>query len=707
MKKLLKLFMLITFLSCAAHAFCEQDWQCYTNCNIIYSIAVQGDDIWCGTTGGVVCWNKSDNTYRKFTISEGLSANFSTNIAVGADGIIWVRSGSSISTFDGASWKSHVEDELPWKINVDTIAVDTDGIMWAGVLTGGVVRINGSEWKKYTTEDGLVNNEVYACAVDKSGVKWFGTKKGISSFEGTTWTNYTSEDGLVDNRISSIAVDNTNGKWFGTTKGVSCFDGTEWKTYSSEYGVFSIAVDNENVKWFGTNNGLVRYDDVSWEYIYKEISGLPDNYINDMVIDDDGALWLSTGTILYRFAGHGLTSFDGTVWNTYRTDGPVYNILRGVAVDNNNVKWFGTDIGISSFDGTTWETKRTIDGTGISAIARIWLKPDNTMWFGRDISLDGEKWTLHNQDDTSWQHLQMSCYEVDKNDIEWIITFANELYSYDGSEWTHHTSEKDIPDEFRSLAIDNNNIKWLGTKYGVVRYDGTVWTLYNEEKGFVSDHVNAIAVDSENTKWFGTWKNGLWSFDGTTWESYLPTNIELDHNLIQKLFIFDDVLWIIGNFGKLLSFDGVSWQSYDGVDNFFAGQVTNMAMDNNNVIWLTTYDTGVISFKNPYADNPLATAVTANGNPEKTSITSHYPNPFNISTTISFILPKSGVASLIIYNITGQKVRELLTESLPAGTHSVAWNGRDDNGTPVSSGMYFSRLLSGKHIAVGRMLLLK
>jgi outer membrane protein assembly factor BamB len=83
------------------------------------------------------------------------------------------------------------------------------------------------------------------------------------------------------------------------------------------------------------------------------------------------------------------------------------------------------------------------------------------------------------------------------------------------------------------------------------------------------------------------------------------------------------------------------------------------------------------------------------------------PNPFNPSTAISFNLPASGKATLIVYDITGRKVRELVSGMLSAGKNTAVWDGRDDSGRPVSSGVYFSRLTMGKKAVVGKMLLMK
>jgi hypothetical protein len=94
-------------------------------------------------------------------------------------------------------------------------------------------------------------------------------------------------------------------------------------------------------------------------------------------------------------------------------------------------------------------------------------------------------------------------------------------------------------------------------------------------------------------------------------------------------------------------------------------------------------------------------------NHPRTFSLSNRPNPFNPSTTISYTLPVSGQASLTVYDITGRKVRELLSESLSAGTHTARWDGKDARGNAVSSGVYIARLCSGKFAATGKMLLMR
>ena len=85
----------------------------------------------------------------------------------------------------------------------------------------------------------------------------------------------------------------------------------------------------------------------------------------------------------------------------------------------------------------------------------------------------------------------------------------------------------------------------------------------------------------------------------------------------------------------------------------------------------------------------------------------NHPNPFNPSTTISYSVPRAGVGELAVFNLRGQKVRTLLSGDFAAGPGSVVWNGRNDDGRQVSSGVYFYRLNVAGDSQVKRMVMLK
>ena len=93
--------------------------------------------------------------------------------------------------------------------------------------------------------------------------------------------------------------------------------------------------------------------------------------------------------------------------------------------------------------------------------------------------------------------------------------------------------------------------------------------------------------------------------------------------------------------------------------------------------------------------------------PVSFSLNQNYPNPFNATTEISFNTAATGNVVLDVYNITGQKVKTLINSELASGTHSVIWDGTNDEGKVISSGVYFYHLQVADKSETRKMILLK
>lgn len=92
-----------------------------------------------------------------------------------------------------------------------------------------------------------------------------------------------------------------------------------------------------------------------------------------------------------------------------------------------------------------------------------------------------------------------------------------------------------------------------------------------------------------------------------------------------------------------------------------------------------------------------------------TKLGKNYPNPFNPSTTIFFEIDSSKIehTELGVYNMKGQKIKELISGPLANGEYRINWNGRDENGEAVPSGLYFYKMRFGSYTSSGKMILLK
>jgi hypothetical protein len=93
--------------------------------------------------------------------------------------------------------------------------------------------------------------------------------------------------------------------------------------------------------------------------------------------------------------------------------------------------------------------------------------------------------------------------------------------------------------------------------------------------------------------------------------------------------------------------------------------------------------------------------------PEEYSLSQNYPNPFNMSTTIRFGLPERTKAKILVYNVLGQRVRTIDLGERAPGRYETTWDGMNEGGRIVSSGVYFYRLEANRSGQAKKLLLLK
>ena len=200
-------------------------WITFTNANEqIGDIALDPNGyLWAASQGGLVKWNTSNGTYKKFTTADGLPANRIDAVFVAKDGTVWVGVLGNILSFDGNKWEIYKYPERQGRIS--QIFQDDNGKLW--FVGDGATTFDGKIWKTYTMEDGLGSNAVASITEDNQGRIWLGTWflycgcdaspkyiEGVSRFNGQKWNVLGKEIGLYDNdpasgiKVNAMAVDN-------------------------------------------------------------------------------------------------------------------------------------------------------------------------------------------------------------------------------------------------------------------------------------------------------------------------------------------------------------------------------------------------------------------------------------------------------------------------------------------------------------------
>jgi hypothetical protein len=175
----------------------------------------------------------------------------------------------------------------------------------------------------------------------------------------------------------------------------------------------------------------------------------------------------------------------------------------------------------------------------------------------------------------------------------------------------------------------------------------------------------------------------------------------------------------VGQFvGYATSFDGVQWTKWSGNpiliwgpswgSSYYVGTV--LLFNDSYHFWNSSFNAMGGRARIGYAISPI-TSVKLTWNKfkyaENYSLNQNYPNPFNPDTEISFQLPEAKHVVVRIFNSSGQEIRSLLDAQHDAGYHTVRWDGRDDKGHPVSSGVYFYQLVAGDFLTTKKMSLLR
>jgi len=150
-----------------------------------------------------------------------------------------------------------------------------------------------------------------------------------------------------------------------------------------------------------------------------------------------------------------------------------------------------------------------------------------------------------------------------------------------------------------------------------------------------------------------------------------------------------------------------------------SGTITNpstLSFTDNTVQNGTTYVyTVVATYSNPVGDSSPSNAIYATPLtdyndvivPTVTTLNGNYPNPFNPETVIRFAIAKEDAVKIDIYSVNGQLVKSLINGFYGIGVYNAVWNGRDNNGRQVGSGVYFYRMTTSGYTAVKKMVLLK
>lgn len=429
--------------------------------------------------------------------------------------------------------------------------------------------------------------------------------------------------------------------------------------------------------------------DTAWIRRYDR----PVNHIDQalaIAVDDSGNVYVTgrsrvPGFISTDYATIKYYSTGDTAWvRTYNGPGDWCDEAWAIAVDDSSNVYV---TGYSGGDGTSSDYA-TIKycPNGDTAWVRRYNGPINGQDQAHAIVIDNSG------------NIYVTGWSEQSTGPDYNEDYATIKYNSSGNElWAQrYNGPADYSDKASAIAVDDSgNVYVTGQSYGIGTYwdyatvkynsDGdTVWVRRYNGLGNASDYAYAIATDNLGSVYVTGESYGGWTATDYTTIKYYPNG---------------DTAWIKTYNGPANIWDKAHAIAIDDSGNVY---VTGQSCQGP---WPYNFDYATIKYVQ------IGTGVKdETGNREKPSeftLFQNYPNPFNQTTKIEFTLAKSGFVSLTIYDLLGRKVKTLVSEHVFSGYKSVLWDGKNNFGNEVASGIYFYQIKVGNFTETKKLVLLK
>lgn len=185
----------------------------------VYGLAEgRNGDVWLATEGGLAHY--AEGRWENWNHEKGLGASYE----MVKNDIQYKNDPSKVSQHHAKQKQEMGLSNIDVAYNpnyIVSLAVDAQGVVWAGTWGGGLSRFDGKTWKQFTVADGLPGNHVFMLHIDPKGQMWVGTNNGLAKMKDGKFEVLTTKDGLFGNAVFSMATTRDGTLWIGSFGGVA------------------------------------------------------------------------------------------------------------------------------------------------------------------------------------------------------------------------------------------------------------------------------------------------------------------------------------------------------------------------------------------------------------------------------------------------------------------------------------------------------
>lgn len=718
-------FSLLTFTGfLSAQDFTS--WNSYSDKKKVKAILISENTIWAATEGGVFSYNLSDKKFFTLSKTDGLNGSPITAITADKNGCIWLgcQNGAIDVFFPSTKLVKKIlgifNTDKPAK-QINELRASGDSVFAATDFGLSVININSLEFFDTYFKFGSLSSNIKVNGSFKDNLIYTATEFGLAKQKaGATnltapesWEIFTTVNGMTSNNITKIGT--FNGSLIAATKrGLSIFNGTNFSTFIDSLKNFEITdflvrgdslfvLANSKLYLYNNNNFQTLLSTLSSatkifyregnKYFFASSNGIQvtnasggtefisppgpqSNLFVDLAVDKTGKLWAASGTDV---SGVGFYKLENETWTNFNTTNnsalPTNSFFNVHSSADGNIYLGNWGYGFLRIKN---ESEFTMFNSLNSSLVGIAINPAYIVITGIQTDSKGNVWVL-NYDavnrktlsvitaDSNWYHFanqvdsSLSLYTkllIDQYDTKWFVNSSaarqglyyfneNKTFSNSGDDKFGYLSDANglTSKSVTALALDQRGDLWVGTNLGVSVITNVQNAVAQTTSQFRISNlfslrqysINCITVDAINRKWIGTNQGVLvMSPDGSTLLAAFDSK--------NSPLISDQV--------RSIAIDGAKGLVYIGTENGLSTVVT--------------------------------TAITPKEGFDEIFV---YPSPFVIGASEKNILTIDGLikdSEIKILTIEGKLLRKIIT---PGGRIGY-WDGRDEEGDFVNSGVY-------------------
>ena len=463
--------------------------------------------LWFGTLGGA---SRFDGQYfTNLALQDGLPDAQVSAMLRAADGAFWMGAGNSLVQVVGRTLRTEVLPAESKGARILGLAGDRDGRVYIGTDGGGLFVRDPSGIHAMEGYPSDTATNVRSLLLLTDGSLLIGLRNGLLHCKAGSCR--TIRLGDAEPKLVSALAEGVDGSWWVGTLGNGLYhiakDGSQ-KEYDEETGLLQnnvrcLLVDDRGRTWVGTKLG-VNLIDGERTRLFTIHQGMPNDNILCAFQDGEGNIWFGTdGAGAIRYLGDRFVTF--TV-----KDGTCSDLVMSITADAHGDLWLGTyDNGICRMDGMAMIT--TLDGLPNNTIWCGLLDRDGSLWFGTSDGLahlrDGVIVPL--ADSLSLLGQRVFALYQDADGKLWCGTREGLTVIGPDRKIIERSEEEGGPGRsVRCIVADQDGMLWLATDRGLASMVNGTFRHYTKEDGLSDNTVLCLVMDSKDRLWTGT-ANGL------------------------------------------------------------------------------------------------------------------------------------------------------------------------------------------------------